>query len=139
MPNWCHNTLEITGPKDQLERILGPILKDDDSCISFLETYVPRPEESKDEWNEWNCKNWGTKWPDDQTRLVSKQDNGLKLRFLSAWGPPREGITMMSKFFPELEFALGYAEPLCNFQGRFKVQNGMVSTDKCEELDWEPE
>lgn len=73
MPNWCHNTLIVSGPADRLKLFVEHV-KLDDQPLSF-EKIIPYPPGifrgnlSLDDrannplnWYDFNCQNWGTKW-----------------------------------------------------------------------------
>jgi len=87
MPNWCYNTLEIEGDKEELKRFIE-FAKTDDNDLD-TEKFIPYPqkfkimdkEDSNKSFNlnryddkdkellvdglngyDWACKNWGTKW-----------------------------------------------------------------------------
>lgn len=87
MPNWCMNTVEITGELPKLEAIKAAA-----ESGNFLEYLVPIGE-----WDyEKAVETWGVKWDihegDMQCHL--DPDTGiLSLSFNSAWGPPTEAYS----------------------------------------------
>ena len=104
MPNWCNNTITLTGPKDKVKKIFDEAKKED--CLlnllypmpSALEgTTSPAPKEGKvqplvdgfDNWYDWRVQNWGTKWDVDMEGL-ELSDDGTTISgwFDSAWAPP---------------------------------------------------
>ena len=58
------------------------------------------------DWYNWNVANWGTKW--DVCNAYSEGDG--EYQFDTAWSPPIEAITHLSRKFPEIEFTLNFQE-----------------------------
>ena len=75
MPNWCENTVDFTGPKEEIAKLHQAVE------TANLNNYVsPIPQELKDvnadtssrpdlekkyghsDWYTWCLQNWGTKW-----------------------------------------------------------------------------
>ena len=106
MPNWCNNTITLTGPKDKVKKIFDEAKKED--CLlnllypmpSALEgTTSPAPKEGKvqplvdgfDNWYDWRVQNWGSKWDVDTQGLEYREENDqgiIQGWFDSAWAPP---------------------------------------------------
>jgi hypothetical protein len=91
-----------------------------------------------DNWYDWHCNNWGTKWD------VDVQDNGydssedeeyINLSFESAWSPPTEWLNKVAQDYPSLKFLLEYEECGCAFKGTLEIcEDEGVFEDKC--WDW---
>lgn len=106
MPNWCNNTITLTGPKDKVKKIYDEAKKED--CLlnllypmpSALEgTTSPAPKEGKvqplvdgfDNWYDWRVQNWGSKWDVDTDNLEYREEDDqgiIQGWFDSAWAPP---------------------------------------------------
>ena len=104
MPNWCNNTITLTGPKEKIPAIYAKAKKDD-ALLQQLKpmpqeldgTTSPAPKEGKvqplvdgfDNWYDWRVQNWGTKWDVDMEGL-ELSDDGTTITgwFDSAWSPP---------------------------------------------------
>ncbi len=104
MPNWCNNTITLTGPKEKITAIYAKAKKDD-ALLQQLKpmpealegTTSPAPKEGKvqplvdgfDNWYDWRVQNWGTKWDVDMDGL-ELSDDGTTINgwFDSAWAPP---------------------------------------------------
>jgi hypothetical protein len=104
MPNWCNNTITLTGPKEKITAIYAKAKKDD-ALLQQLKpmpdalegTTSPAPKEGKvqplvdgfDNWYDWRVQNWGTKWDVDMEGL-ELSDDGTTISgwFDSAWAPP---------------------------------------------------
>lgn len=107
MPNWCNNTIELSGPKDKVKAIFDKAKADNE----LLEQLFPMPAELKDtekssddkkmaaqpmvdgvnNWYDWRVNNWGTKWEVDADNLEYREegDRGIiQGWFDSAWSPP---------------------------------------------------
>ena len=83
MPNWCSNRVIITHEDPAKITWIESAVNSD----SFMNTVVPRPQQQEDNWYDWNCANWGTKW--DVDAEISDQDqNSITIYFDSAWSPP---------------------------------------------------
>ena len=89
MPNWCMNniTIEHDDPAmvDRFERAYNS----SKTCEEFL----PMPEDTGDDWYNWNVNNWGTKWDIGAQReqyglKATRVGNQISAGFDSAWSPP---------------------------------------------------
>ena len=113
MPNWTSNNVLFVGKEKQL-KTLQTMLKSNDNDFDF-NNIIPMPEELKDtvsgsesakpewqkeqskqlkakfgadNWYDWACDNWGTKWNSVDTE-VEQRDGTLIYRFNTAWDAPR--------------------------------------------------
>ena len=104
MPNWCNNTITLTGPKAKITKIYEKA-KEDNALLQQLYpmptqlegTTSPAPKEGKvqplvdghDNWYDWRVDNWSTKWDVDADYL-ELSDDGTTITgwFDSAWSPP---------------------------------------------------
>jgi len=143
MPNWVENTLKITGNEKELKKFSKKL-----KPKRFMHSFIPLPKELKntesppkkknlnlilkyktDNWYDWQRKNWGTKW-DFEVEEIGECENERIYSFESAWSPPIEGITTISKKFPKLTFWLSYEESGMGFKGMARIQDGTID-DKC--------
>ncbi len=124
MPNWCNNSLLITGPNEELEKLLKDA---EGEKINFsLAKLVPIPKELSEDWYNWRVAKWGTKW--DIGRVDIEKDDGYAcFNFETAWAPPVEAFNTISKNYPNLSFELTYDEPGMDFCGKSEFQNGLNS------------
>jgi hypothetical protein len=113
MPNWCNNTITITGDYDTLVQ-LKPVL---DKGEGLLDAIAPI--------GEWEYGNavaaWGTKW-DVSTEGLDFIDNGdgtatIAGWFESAWAPPVEAFQTLAEDWDSCVIALYYDEPGMCFVG----------------------
>ena len=111
MPNWCNNTLTVTGPNHELQRFYN-LNRGPDTELS-LDALVPEPESV--DWHSWRMSNWGTKWDvsaslSDRWPPEPDRAGGLVYSFDSAWSPPVKWLENIRPLFPDLEFELEYFE-----------------------------
>lgn len=144
MPNWCENTLNVSGPDKEVQKFKLQAKDDseDNKTALSLNKLFPMPEELRnttspskepnkeliqkfgfDNWYDWSNHNWGTKW-DVTAELCIDKPSSLEYYFDSAWAPPIAAFERISKLFPNLQFELHYKEPGMCFQGTYTVQNG---------------
>jgi len=115
MPNWCYNTVGITGDKEKIEALRDKLGKPYEikgetveSPLSFWNIVAPTDlvaynevvgfpgREIDDElgWYGWNIKNWGCKWDAiDATLEELPQIDGrihLSYHFQTPWSPPEK-------------------------------------------------
>ena len=140
MPNWCQNKLIITGKPKDIERFQKKATSkgdEENNPSDFsLEKFLPTPPEKLDgnDWYDWRVKNWGTKWDvDAHLQWGSPEDEYLEYEFDSAWSPPCEALTNISKKWKKLKFTLKYEEPGMCYMGVFKIDKGDVTQDDCIE------
>ncbi len=147
MPNWCLNSLRVSGSdlsafrkwlgEDgfKLNKILplpaeleGTTSPNRDSNSESAKAL--RQKYGADNWYDWNIQNWGTKWDVD----AELEDFGgwLFITFDSAWSPPAGAIIALGKMFPNLTFTLHYHESGCCFAGVLTVEDDVVN-DVCHD------
>lgn len=145
MPNWCDNSIYITGPKK--------IIKELESTGLSLQKLFPCPEELNDtisgsvgsgrkekkcyqmqldnnvkkynsrDWYSWNIENWGTKWdisPDYLDVDEGKTKSKLSANFQSAWGPPLTAIKKLTQKYDKISVEFHYIETGCGFAGTYR-------------------
>ena len=139
MPNWCNNTVQITGPNKEIKKIKKAIEAD-----GFLQYLYPMPEVlegttadgSKNEalikqtgasdWYDWRTSNWGTKWEvnrdysNPEITEFSEQSEGesqLVWSFDSAWSPPIGAYEHFLDKNSDVSIFATYYEPGCDFMG----------------------
>jgi hypothetical protein len=143
MPNWCSNTLHISGDKEQLEMFKQKsIIKSGMNVDIFvMNGCITMPEELKiceglkpeeiverrlkygyDNWYDWSFENWGSKW-DAHESYITEEENGLTIEFDTAWSPAIPYIKQVAKMYPDLIFDLYFMETGEWFAGRVTAKN----------------
>ena len=139
MPNWCDNSLTVTGDAESLQKFLTAITNADES-ITILKNLVPFPTELEgedildkegnvfgkaftDDGYSWCLRNWGTKWGDCETQVTVNGDY-LVIRYETAWSPALEGLERVSLLFPTLAFQTDWVEEGMQSIGAASFQNG---------------
>jgi hypothetical protein len=141
MPNWCDNQITITGPNSVIDKI-EKIVRDDDSHENngLLNFFRPMPKELEgttspgsqakkpqpmiegfDNWYDWRCENWGTKWEVCEFYGVDRQGDTISFGFSSAWAPPipayQTFLMNMSEQKQDVSIKAYYYEGGCDFMG----------------------
>lgn len=74
-----------------------------EKCQYLIEEY------GSDDWYDWNCKNWGTKWNCCVTEHeFTKTETRFSCFFESAWCPPDIFLFKLQEMFPKLDIKLLY-------------------------------
>lgn len=134
MPNWCQNQLTLTNVTPRLRRWL------DTHGFSFKKMNPPK-KTHKSAPNGWQHSEsciaaWGTKWDldDYQQMLVAADLLTEECAFFdTAWSPPLEAITALSRKFPEVVFTLHYCELGMFYAGIATIQAGECHDDTHED------
>lgn len=125
MPNWCENSITITGSQHDLDALWDEIQpKTEDEQYADLTRSFPLPAQHKDDWYNWCNENWGTKWAPEF--YYDKQDTEILLWGDSAWSPPVGLLKNVAVRFPNLTFRIEYAEAGCDFVGAAVIQNTKI-------------
>lgn len=123
MANNCGNSLEITGPPEDILKFkaeAGLEYKDGEYHYKSdfsLQKLVPVPP------GQHPADVWGSKW-DIETTLYHDEPGKLTCNYDSAWSPQILGLTEVSKLYPTLTFDLFYDEPGNGFWGTAIIHNG---------------
>jgi hypothetical protein len=154
MPNWCENTLTITGPVTEVKRFVkqakgyswgySPILnpgtqKDDIADLQFNQ-FVPMPQKVilagyNGAGYNWEAKNWGVKWgachsEGGKIQKLGKTRAQTVYYFDTPWGAANEFFRRVGLLFPKLRFTCEYREDGMGFAGRLEVHGNL-----CHDID----
>ena len=199
MPNWCMNTVVVTGTKTEIAKF-KKLVSTKDSHFSF-EAILPMPPELRgtsapptivseeeyikwmqsayearkqaemskdytiemeglagrpitkalsiayckkygnDNWYDWACDNWGTKWDLAEDELqYSEEPTELRYQFDTAWNPPYGIYEELVKRLPRLNISWQYVEEGMDLLGNLaneKIPNRLPNkalSMKIEEL-----
>jgi hypothetical protein len=158
MPNWCDNTISISGNaisiKNLKEFVGRPIDREDEKIeepIYSLANIMPSTpdatpmlgemskSEGVDDWYHNNINSWGTKWDVAGNAYVNinykEGDEFIGYSFDSAWSPPTPTTQRLSEIFPELTIEHKYYESGCDFWGIEIYKAGEMISEEGGELD----
>ena len=161
MPNWCDNTLNISGDQETLKNLkefVGrPLKREGDETIekpifSLYNITAPTKDseprigeafksQGDDDWYHNQINSWGTKWDVAGENIFTSEKEGfLSYSFDSAWSPPDLAIARLAEIFPTLSIEHVYNEPGMCFWGIMTYKNGELFEEDGGELDhacWE--
>lgn len=138
MPNWCDNSLKISGDKEAIDE-LYKIATTDVENKGFFNQILPRPVTEEENWYGWNVQNWGTKWdvcPQDFIVSEVRQENDLftlSFGMGTAWSPPIALVIALCEKF-RLSATLNYIEPGEDFVGKLVIEDGEVFMNECQRI-----
>jgi hypothetical protein len=113
--------------------------KQDSLCLTQELSDKYKKEFGADNWYDWHCANWGTKW-DVSFGSHTKDKEYYTAWFDTAWSPPVAFIEKLSEMFPDLQMSLKYQELGMCFQGELFCSDGNCSVEEDEvEFDEENE
>lgn len=85
-----------------------------------------------DNWYDWSCKNWGTKWNSYSGEWYNE---GESIQFDTAWSTPEPIYRALTRKFPNLDFEVKFAdEDMGNNCGGFAYDSSIGELDF-----WEPD
>ena len=145
MPNWCHNTLTITGSNKNLKEFtdkLATSAQENTQVVKGLfEIFHPMPEgtygrslEAGDaekyplNWYDWSCENWGTKW-DTNAKIAENNGELIKFYYDTAWAPGEKWVSKVAKDFPKLTFNLDYYSLEGDYRGVTEFKDWQYKSD----------
>ena len=128
MPNWCYNNLELS--HNDLEMVARAKKAFEDG--NFFNEFVPLPEDQEDNWYDWHCENWGTKWDVANQFIGLESSKELELYFDTAWSPPLPFYEKMEKL--GFKISAEYKEDGMGYIGEYAD-----GVDKCYEYDFSDE
>ena len=143
MPNWCNNTITLTGPKEKITKIYEKAKEDN----AFLQQLYPMPTELEgttadgsvneelvaktgaSDWYNWRVENWGTKWEVDAEGL-ELSDDGTTITgwFDSAWAPPIHAYEYFLTDNEDCSISSLYYEGGMDFAGKWEDFADMTVT-----------
>ena len=144
MPNWCNNSITITGPKDKITALYNEAIKDADNETGLLNAMMPMPKELEGttapsegpNWYDWRVSNWGTKWEVSSEGLELSED-GTEITgwFDSAWAPPLGAFATFLEANEDCSLTCYYEEPGMDFAGKFSGDSGVYDDECIEDVD----
>ena len=146
MPNWCSNTITITGDKkiiSGITRLIESIKKTEGEPPGVFHTLIGRDSSITKEkydngdWYNSNIDRYGCKWDvsyDDC--CFTFDEESISLHPETAWSPPIEFCKLMVKEYKSIKIHIFYSECGNDFCGQCDIyldEDGMVC---CEEEDY---
>jgi hypothetical protein len=127
MPNWCMNTVTITGDADKVAAIEAAAKND-----SLLEHLAPIGD-----WDYGTAvETWGTKWEIQGADVWIDDDGVMTINFDSAWSPPTEAYEKYIEKNPDMSIEASYYESGLCFIGWYKSSEEI---DESFNIDFEDE
>ena len=138
MPNWCSNSITISGPTETIKTLWEEAILDADDETGLLNAMHPMPKELHDttkgsngddfNWYDWRVSNWGTKW-EISSEGLEFIDNGdgtacITGWFDSAWAPPIGAYEHFADMMDNCVLEASYYEPGMDFGGFWSSENG---------------
>ena len=151
MPNWCNNSIDITGPTETIKQLWEDANADD--TYGLLNAIKPIPQALRDtvkgtgeelqevwvdgcnNWYDWCVSNWGTKWDvsDEGLEFIDNGDGTAAITgyFDSAWAPPISAYEQFCDDMDNCTLEASYYEPGMDFAGFWSSEGG---DEFCEDL-----
>ena len=146
MPNWCSNSITITGDKkiiSGMTRLIESIKKTEGEEPGVFVTLLGREPGMTQErynnsgWYDSNVGYWGTKWDVSYDECdFDFTDEQIRLHPNTAWSPPIEFCKSMVKEYKSIKIHIFYSEGGNDFCGQCDIyldEEGIVC---CEEEDY---
>jgi len=144
MPNHITNKVSLKGDTQKINEVIQFVGDKMD-----FNKIIPMPEELEgtqspsskpnrelikkygyDNWYDWRCANWGTKWNAynfDTEDCPIPHLNGTTYEFFTAWSAPEPILFRLSEMFPDVEFELSFADEDMGYNcGIYTFLNGDV-------------
>jgi len=146
MPNWCNNSINISGSTETIKTLWDEANKEGSGLLNAMKpmpkeldgTTSPTPQEGQagykgpqpkidgfDNWYDWRVSNWGTKWDIDPSEGLEFTDNGdgtaqISGWFESAWAPPIQAYDTFLDDMDGCSLTADYHEPGMDFAGIYE-------------------
>lgn len=134
MPNWCNNSVTITGNKEQIDKFEKFL--NEKNGKDWFDFFAECPEELKSvdspnngpsaekliekyghsDWYSWAVDNWGTKWNCD-AQDWNRDGDSISFWFDSAWSPPTNLYEKITN--DDYDVEAYYLEEGMQFVGKF--------------------
>ena len=117
MPNWCNNSITISGPTETISQLWEDAKTANDGEFGLLEAMAPIGE-----WDYGTAvETWGTKWDvsDEGLEYIDNGDGTSEITgyFDSAWAPPIDAYNRFLDDMDNCSIQASYHEPGMDFAG----------------------
>lgn len=125
MPNWCSNTITISGNdiakvRHLIENIEQPKESLFENTVgTFKDNYI---KDGEFNWYDHNITEYGTKWDVDYFHFEATDDE-LTIGLETAWSPPLAYCRHLSERF-DITVHISYSEQGCDFAGQSSFTAG---------------
>ena len=145
MPNWCNNSITITGPADKIKTLWEEANRDASGLLNAMVPMPsalrgttspdplpeqgnykgPQPEvDGYTNWYDWAVNNWGCKWDVELEGLEHEdtEDGYATISgwFDSPWGPPIEAYNTFLNNNDDVQISATYEEGGMDFAGIYE-------------------
>ena len=125
MPNWCMNTITVSGTKEKMDALVAAA--QEDKLLEFL-----NPIGEWDYHKAW--EEWGTKWEVREATVDGPEeiegDYFAYLSFDTAWSPPIAAYRNAQEIH-DIKISASYYEPGMGFVGLYDLDE-----DSCYQVDY---
>jgi len=139
MPNWCENTITITGTPESLNnfrKTMNTIDTDGNKVEFTFSQTVPQPNNLVGNgWFEWNINNWGTKWDVNGDANITIMNDCIIIQVQTAWSPPHAWAENCTAKFAGLKIKLAFFEIGVGYYGVSTYQDGAELKSESEHHD----
>ena len=144
MPNWCSSVWHFTGDKKEIDEIEATKL--DFDAIMPMPKILDGPEEKDskkkenlkkeyghDNWYDWCCGKWGTKWPASgllgkkTPEMLRVSDEKLIVSMDTAWSLPTGIMAKLANDHPSVRIWVTCMEEAQFFGGTMTLHEGKSS------------
>ena len=128
MPNWCYNSMKITGTISEITRFKETCIRTDENKQAQLDFSAIEPRApGADAY--WAIEHWGTKGNAQDFRVTVDAPGCYEFHFDTFYSPPVPVWEKMAKMFPALEFSLSGGEPMMQFVFEGTIQGGKLELE----------
>lgn len=111
MPNHITNIVTIYGEPERISELKESIQNSEFGIGTIdFEKIIPMPESERENWYDWRCAHWGTKWNaygyKDDIDYPAQDD----ICFLTAWSVPHPVIKKLAQMYPDVTFNHRWAD-----------------------------
>lgn len=121
----CFSMNRILPCPEELTKVTCPVRAENGETEKEFKARTKKHRElyGCDNWYDWNCNNWGTKWDVCEPQRDVHED-WVSYDFQTAWSPICTFLASIGMDYPLLQFELHYEEPGNGFQGDYEISEG---------------
>lgn len=131
MPNWCNNSIDISGSKENMKPIFDLFKRNENSETLLMSSLIPHDDEYKriEDSGQFLLNPqtvfYGTKWDFsyDNAHVMNLEEELIQLNPSTAWSPPKAFCQKLSEKF-NVRVTIQYEEGGAGFAGLETYHNG---------------